>query len=90
MKMARDQWVETLSCPRCGKIGTAELSTADDKSWTIKVDSIPKGFQFIQSEDGSNFYCSFCDRPVDSNTPRRDEAARRNRARAPHRRAGFL
>jgi hypothetical protein len=62
--MVRDHWVEKLKCRRCGKIGTAELS-ADDQSWTIKVDSIPKGFQFIQSEDGSNFYCSFCELPVD-------------------------
>jgi hypothetical protein len=30
------------------------------------VDSIPKGFQFIQSkEEGSRFYCSFCDSQVE-------------------------
>jgi len=63
--MARDSWVENLRCPQCGKIGIAELSTADDQSWAIQVDSIPKGFQFIQSKDSSNFYCAFCDRPAE-------------------------
>ena len=63
--MVRDHWVEKLKCRRCGKIGMAELS-ADGRSWTIKVDSIPKGFQFIQSkEEGSRFYCSFCDSQVE-------------------------
>jgi hypothetical protein len=61
LRMARDNWVEILRCPHCGKIGTAQLSTADDHSWTVQVDSIPNGFQFIQCEDGSNFYCASCD-----------------------------
>jgi len=62
--MARDHWVEKLKCPQCGKLGTAEIS-ADGQSWIVQVDSISKGFQFIQSEEGSDFYCSFCDCPVE-------------------------
>jgi hypothetical protein len=59
--MARDNWVEKLRCPRCRKTGAAKLSTADEHSWAVKVVSIPTGFQFIQSEEGSNFYCASCD-----------------------------
>jgi hypothetical protein len=60
----RDHWVENLRCPQCGKIGAAELLTADALSWTVQVDSVPKGFKIVQSENGSNFHCAFCDRPV--------------------------
>jgi hypothetical protein len=59
--MARDNWVEKLRCPRCRKTGAAKLSTADEYSWAVKVVSITNGFQFIQSEGGSNFYCASCD-----------------------------
>jgi hypothetical protein len=61
----RDHWVESLRCPQCGKIGQAELSMADGKSWAVQMDSIPKGFKVIQSENSSNFYCNSCDRPVE-------------------------
>jgi hypothetical protein len=29
------------------------------------VDKLPEGFYFIQSESGSNFYCSSCDSPAE-------------------------
>jgi hypothetical protein len=61
----RDHWVESLRCPLCGKIGQAELSMADGKSWAVQMDSIPKGFKVIQPENSSNFYCSSCDLPVE-------------------------
>lgn len=63
--IVRDRWVEILRCPQCGKTGSAELSTADRQSWAVQVDSIPKGFKVIESENSSNFYCDFCDRPVE-------------------------
>jgi hypothetical protein len=63
--IARNHWVENLKCPQCGKTGAADLSTADGQSWTVQVDSTPKGFKVIQSENSSNFYCVFCDRPVE-------------------------
>ena len=53
-----ERWVEKLRCPNCGKTGTARLSQAD--GWTVHVDKLPEGFYFIQSESGSNFYCSSC------------------------------
>ena len=49
-----ERWVENLSCPNCGKTGTARLSQAD--GWTVHVDKLPEGFYFIQSESGSHFY----------------------------------
>jgi hypothetical protein len=52
-------------CRRCRKDGIAVLSTEDKLSWIVQVESVPKGFRVIQSENGSNFYCSSCDRPVE-------------------------
>jgi hypothetical protein len=62
----RDRWVENLRCPQCGKVGQAELSMADGQSWIVRPDSIPSGFKVVESENGRNFYCAFCDRPVDA------------------------
>jgi hypothetical protein len=65
--IARDHWVEILKCPQCGKTGAAELSMADGLSWIVRPDSIPAGFKVVESEKNSrNFYCAFCDRPVDA------------------------
>jgi hypothetical protein len=60
----RDRWVENLRCPQCGKIGVAELSMTDAQSWIVRPDSIPAGFKVVESENGRNFYCVFCDLPV--------------------------
>ena len=65
LRMAREHWIENLMCRRCRKDGIAVLSTDDKLSWTVQVESVPKGFRVIQSENGSNFYCSSCDRPVE-------------------------
>jgi hypothetical protein len=62
----RDHWVENLSCPRCGKIGKADLSTADDQSWIVRPDSIPVGFKVVETGNSKNFYCALCDCPVDA------------------------
>lgn len=63
--IVRDRWVENLTCPQCGKTGSAELSTADGQSWAVQVDSIPEGFKVVESGNSSNFYCGVCDRPVE-------------------------
>jgi hypothetical protein len=63
--MARDHWVEYLSCRRCQTDGVAVLSTEDKLSWIVQVESAPKGFRVIRSEDGCNFYCSKCDSPAE-------------------------
>src|SRR5664279_4432572 len=60
----RDRWVENLRCPQCGKLGQAELSMADAKSWIVRPDSIPAGFKVVESGNSRNFYCVFCDLPV--------------------------
>jgi hypothetical protein len=59
----RDHWVEYLSCRRCQTSG--ELSTEDKLSWIVKVETVPEGFRVIQSDNGSNFYCSSCGRAVE-------------------------
>ena len=41
---ARDRWIEDPRCRYCGKTGMAELSTADELSWEVRVDSVPEGF----------------------------------------------
>jgi hypothetical protein len=41
------------------------LSTEDKLSWIVQVESVPIGFRVIRSENGSNFYCASCDRPVE-------------------------
>jgi len=61
--MARSRWLENLRCPKCGKLGIAELSMADGQSWIVRPDSIPAGFKAGNSR---NFYCAFCDHPVDA------------------------
>jgi hypothetical protein len=64
-KMARDHWVENLRCPRCRKTGEALLSTVDAYSWNVQVETIPKGFEVIESENSINFHCSTCATPVE-------------------------
>jgi hypothetical protein len=63
--VGRDHWVEYLSCRHCQTSGVAVLSTEDKLSWAVQVESVPKGFKVIRSENGSNFYCDFCDRAVE-------------------------
>jgi hypothetical protein len=52
-------------CRRCSKDGIAVLSTENKFSWIVQVESVPEGFRVVESENGSNFYCSSCDRPVE-------------------------
>ena len=63
--MARDCWVENLTCPRCRKTGRAQLSAIDEYSWDVQVDGVPEGFKIVQSRHVCNFYCASCDIPVD-------------------------
>jgi hypothetical protein len=32
----------------------------------VRSDSVPAGFKLVESENSRNFYCAFCDRPVDA------------------------
>ncbi len=61
----RNHWVENLRCPQRGRTGTAELSTVDSLSWAVQMDITPNGFKVIEFDNSSNFYCDFCDRPVE-------------------------
>jgi hypothetical protein len=59
-----DRWVENLRCPNCGKTGAARLSQED--GWNAHVDGVSEGFKVVETENGRNFYCAFCDRPVEA------------------------
>jgi len=65
LAVVRDHWVEYLSCRHCQTSGVAVLSTEDKLSWIVQVENVPEGFRVIRSENGSNFYCALCDRPVE-------------------------
>ena len=60
--MARDSWVENLTCPNCQKTGEARLSATDEYSSDVQVDGIPEGFKVLRLENGlSSFFCVLCD-----------------------------
>lgn len=67
----RDQWTETLRCPKCRATGSVELSQANGQAFhdgdkDVRVESISASFKVIQFEYGSNFYCSSCDCPAEA------------------------
>ena len=61
----RDNWTETLSCPKCRKTGTVKLSQANGQAYhdgdhAIRVDLVPIGFRVAMTEFGASFYCATC------------------------------
>lgn len=59
-----DQWVEQLQCMKCGKTGSAELSSGD-ATFVDHVDMIPSGFKVVPHKNGAfEFYCIECNKPV--------------------------
>jgi hypothetical protein len=66
----RDQWTESLRCPKCGMTGSVGLSQANGQAFydgdhDVRVESLPDGFKVVELVYGSNFYCSSCDSPVE-------------------------
>ena len=57
--MDRDSWVENLRCPHCRKTGAARVSTADEYSWDVEMNSVPEGFTVIRSGDVSQLLLLF-------------------------------
>ena len=52
----RDRDILTMTCPKCGKGGVAEVSTSDSmyaKSEGFSVDKFPPGFSLAKDGDGS-------------------------------------
>ena len=56
-----DQWTETLECPKCGKVGSANLSQdmSDEDSVPI-VHFLSGHFKVDQQRDAPAFYCEAC------------------------------
>jgi predicted RNA-binding Zn-ribbon protein involved in translation (DUF1610 family) len=66
----RDQWTETLRCPKCRRTGSAELSQANGQAYhdgdqDVRVDLAPIGFKVVSTEFGSSFYCAICGTSAD-------------------------
>ena len=63
---ARDHTHLTLKCPKCGKTGTAEVSTADHpymRTDEFKVESLPDGFivtRHSKWQCETQFACTDC------------------------------
>ena len=71
----RDHWTESLDCPKCGKIGTAQFSQANGQPFhegdqDIRVDLVPVGFKAVSTEFGSSFYCASCGTSADHKSVR--------------------
>ena len=56
----RDEWNETLRCPKCGKIGMASLSQDDGDDMSI-IQRVPDGFKAVNTPHGPDFLCATCD-----------------------------
>jgi hypothetical protein len=65
LRMARDCWVEVLTCPNCRRISVALLSATDKLSWDFQVDVVPEGFKAIPLGNNSYFFCVTCDMHVE-------------------------
>jgi hypothetical protein len=63
IRVMTDEWHERLRCPKCGSIGMASLSQADDADVST-VRSVPHGFKVVATSYGPNFYCTKCNVPV--------------------------
>jgi hypothetical protein len=63
-EQARDQWIEILTCSRCGKTGIAELW--DSPAFEGPADLVPPGFKAVHHMQGRAFYCVDCDLPARS------------------------
>ena len=55
----KDEWNETLRCPKCGKSGKARLY--EDNGDTPIIQLLPDGFKVVDTEHGPDFRCADCD-----------------------------
>jgi hypothetical protein len=58
------EWIEILTCSRCGKTGLAELW--DSPAFEGHADLVPPGFKAVHHMQGRTFYCVDCDLPARS------------------------
>ena len=60
----RDEWIEKLRCPLCGKTGLASLSQGESDD-APSVHSVANGFNVVDTKYGPNFRCGNCDVEVE-------------------------
>jgi hypothetical protein len=53
---SREIWSEFLTCPKCGGSGKARLSQREE-AFSIRIESVPAGFDAVISEFGVTFFC---------------------------------
>jgi hypothetical protein len=51
-------WIETFKCPKCGKIGHAEL--VEVSQFNNRFERVPVGFKVLTGTYGSELYCETC------------------------------
>ena len=64
----RDQWSESLRCPRCGATGAVVLSQAnpnsdayhDGRDQNVRVETGSSEFRTVVTYNGCQFYCVSC------------------------------
>jgi hypothetical protein len=61
----RDNWTESLECPKCRNTGIAKFSQAKGRAFhegdqDVRVDLVPIGFRVVMTEFGGSFYCATC------------------------------
>jgi hypothetical protein len=63
---ASDQWIELLTCSKCGMSGSARLSRPNERVYDFSVEAIPAGFKVVRMEFGKTFFCGACNQPADT------------------------
>ena len=61
--MTGSRWTEIFKCPKCGKIGQAEL--VEVSPFNIRFEHVPAGFKVVIGQYGAaELCCETCDIPV--------------------------
>jgi hypothetical protein len=61
------RWSELLTCPTCGQSGVVHLSQPEGRAYDVDIDAVPAGFKVANHGFAEAFFCSDCDRPVETN-----------------------
>jgi hypothetical protein len=62
-------WIELLTCERCGRSELVHLSQLDGNARGMRVDTVPEGFGFADHELGEPFTCEVCENRYRDSSP---------------------
>jgi hypothetical protein len=60
--MTGPHWIETFNCPKCGKLGQAEL--VEVGQFNNRFEHVPAGFKAVTGQYGSELHCETCNIPL--------------------------